>query len=433
MNAPAVIAANPSDRLSGWVEDRQDRTFTTAVVVMVLCMSVISIPVLTVGTLAISFKLKWMPLLAASAFIIFRRWTLVRVMVPEINLGLILITGWIFLSAAWSPNPVFTVTQAVSITELTMAGLALAVGGWYARRFELLMVYTLSVLSLLSLLWIAAFPDHAIHHAEAFELSGSWRGITVQKNTLGQLAAMSLIASMYVLLSRQLRWPLAMACVLLALFVLIGSRSNTSLILSSLACILMTLILRPALNIGWIGQRLLYGSVLVLVPAFIYLTVRSSAFGFLSMALGKGGSFTGRTPIWQAMMDEIAKHPMMGIGFSSFWQGAEEISAEAIEKIGWTTPNGHNGYVDLTNELGLIGLVLLIMFLVIHVRALGRLAAIDRYRFALHSGIMLYVVTANISETCWFFLMSPVHLLMMMSSLEVSRILFSHRLQQSLK
>lgn len=204
------------------------------------------------------------------------------------------------------------------------------------------------------------------------------------------------------------------------------------MILSLISIAAMGAILRPKLRISYFGTRLIYGVVLLGIPVIAYLVVATPVFEFVGDLFGKDGTFSGRVPIWSALLEEVARHPWVGIGFNSFW-GLEDAAAleELRNTVGWNTvTTGHNGYLDILNDLGIVGLGLLIVFLALHAKALARLSNVDTQRFALHFCIFLFVVLDNIPESGWFRAITQLHLLGMFSSIEVSRLLYQHRLQQ---
>jgi hypothetical protein len=67
---------------------------------------------------------------------------------------------------------------------------------------------------------------------------------------------------------------------------------------------------------------------------------------------------TGRVKLWLALGDMIWHRPWLGYGFGGFWLGRDGPSAYVLETVGWATPNGHNGFLDLWLDLGAVGLLL---------------------------------------------------------------------------
>ena len=108
-----------------------------------------------------------------------------------------------------------------------------------------------------------------------------------------------------------------------------------------------------------------------LIPAgfFLYLIL---AFGFninsqVAGAVGRDPTLTDRTKIWAILLDMQA-NPLLGTGYESFWLGPRLLRV-------WQSGLGrlneaHNGYLQVYLNLGLIGLLLLGIFLIASYRTI---------------------------------------------------------------
>lgn len=102
----------------------------------------------------------------------------------------------------------------------------------------------------------------------------------------------------------------------------------------------------------------------VLVPAsFLVYLVLAYGMGMnasIAASLGRDPTLTDRTYIWAALLD-VHTNPFLGTGYESFWLG------ERLQTF-WTNFHGineaHNGYLEVYLNLGLIGLLLLVGFLI---------------------------------------------------------------------
>jgi exopolysaccharide production protein ExoQ len=82
-----------------------------------------------------------------------------------------------------------------------------------------------------------------------------------------------------------------------------------------------------------------------------------SASESLIDATGRDMTFTGRTGLWQTVLQEPV-NPLFGVGYSSFWLG------ERLTRFWAMYPNSppmqaHNAYLELYINLGLVGLFLI--------------------------------------------------------------------------
>jgi O-antigen ligase len=90
--------------------------------------------------------------------------------------------------------------------------------------------------------------------------------------------------------------------------------------------------------------------------------------------LGRNASLTGRVPLWHMLWDMIQRSPWVGYGYGGFWLYWDGPSAEiwkvCIVRYGWLPPNGHDGFIDLWLDLGLVGvLAFVVSFVVSFLRA----------------------------------------------------------------
>jgi O-antigen ligase len=98
---------------------------------------------------------------------------------------------------------------------------------------------------------------------------------------------------------------------------------------------------------------LLIATAVVAAIANALFSVQDAVFE----AAGRDASLTGRTGIWQTVLNEPI-NPILGTGYASFWLG------ERLQRI-WAlyprTPllQAHNGYLEVYLNLGLVGVALL--------------------------------------------------------------------------
>ncbi len=84
----------------------------------------------------------------------------------------------------------------------------------------------------------------------------------------------------------------------------------------------------------------------------------------IPQAIGKDFTLSGRTLHWESMWEEIGRHWLLGTGYAGFWN-PESIGMEILhEEFVWLPNQAHNGYLDVLNELGLVGLFLFGMLIV---------------------------------------------------------------------
>ena len=379
------------------------------------------------------FARQWIPLIGLGLAAVALRFRLATLILREFNPWLLLLPAWAVLSLLWAPDPFKVLKQSFGITGLLILALGFMLHGWHADRFVTVMRFLITASLAASLVLGIAMPDIGIHSEQQFELSGSWRGVTYQKNSLGQVASVGIILWFHAWASRSAPMRVVVPSLCLAAALLLLSRSSTSLLLSLFCCGVILLRLRAPLRLGKSSSIVaVAGWLLVSMPLFIYLIVIGSPNGEViaqtfAQVFGKDATFSGRTLIWAEVLRNIEQHPFLGVGFNSFWH--TPLADESIKRLGWFVPSGHNGYLDLLNTLGIVGLAMLAALLVRQFLDISRLTRVDYSAAALHFALLLYVILANLTESGWFVPISFIHIIAMYSSVCVSRLLFDARLR----
>jgi O-antigen ligase len=82
------------------------------------------------------------------------------------------------------------------------------------------------------------------------------------------------------------------------------------------------------------------------------------------LGLGRDPTLSGRTTMWEVAIDLIGQRPWLGYGYQGFWQ--EGGGAVVIWKAeGYKPPHAHNGFINITLDLGLTGLFLFLSTLAV--------------------------------------------------------------------
>jgi O-antigen ligase len=96
------------------------------------------------------------------------------------------------------------------------------------------------------------------------------------------------------------------------------------------------------------------------LAAILLVTVSDELFSVKSAILeasGRDTTFTGRTGLWETLLQEPI-NPLIGVGYASFWLG--ERLTKFWEMYPTSPPiEAHNGYLEVYLNLGLIGVCLI--------------------------------------------------------------------------
>lgn len=322
-----------------------------------------------------------------------KRRSVLKVLRQEKFLTLFLV--WCLLSVLWSAFPMIAFKRLFQIICTVTVSLALLVhrdgNATAMRHFKVLLVLYL-VLSYASIAAIpgAIDPDH-----------GTWRGLSHSKNGLGQLAVISAIIWFYALRYPQRPFGRKVSFMMLvaSIGLLLGGHSMTSIL--TLACLVVIGLALAVdevfrrLRVGHAFSAVTVGGVMVCLIAFYLFAPDIIATS--PELVGKDSSFTGRTDLWLDILDEAYKNIWIGCGFSSFWV-VDNPSVLGLFKIYIWLPNeAHNGYLDILNETGIVGLALVLLIIGFYFRHLGGSSGSEAWKW-----FVIAAVIINIQESTLF-------------------------------
>jgi exopolysaccharide production protein ExoQ len=225
-----------------------------------------------------------------------------------------------------------------------------------------------------------------------------YEGYFKGKNYLGECGTLALLLSFGEIYCRGWRRLFGIIFTVLSIVLVYLSNSKTALGLA-LICPFLAAFTVTVRKLTRISPAI----ILLLIPlCFTVLSnVSNLSFERLSYMLYGDSSLTGRTVIWDFANSEIARSPLVGWGYQSFWlvPGSPAIA----DAPGWVKgmPNSHNGYIDTKLELGYVGLAFLVAFLFATLHAVGRVADRDPARARLVLSVILFIILYNFFESLW--------------------------------
>lgn len=382
-------------------------------------------------------RMLWLGLLGSSILIIGWRAGLAWLLARTLNPFLLLFVGLAVASVTWSIDPSLSARRLVRMGTMILVCSAFVLMAWHSRRFQNVVRPLLTVMLAGSIGFGLAFPSLAIHQQTSAELIGAWRGLANHKNGLGDLSCIALILWFHAGLTREVKLLPALAGGAVAAACLVLSRSSTSMAASVFVMIFLLAALRsphglrrfvPQLVVVLVALLLLYTlTILDLVPGL------GSLLAPIAALTGKDMTLTGRTEIWSILAEHVRLHPWLGTGYAAYWTAGPVPGTESYEfvrRMGSFYPgSAHNGYLEVVNDLGWVGLACLIAYSATHVRQSLRLLRIDRHQGALYLALFFQQAITNISETHWFSVLSIDFVLMTLATTALARGLVEHRLR----
>lgn len=177
-----------------------------------------------------------------------------------------------------------------------------------------------------------------------------WHGYFVHKNAMSPYLVFALAT---LLVWEKRRVPRVLGFVVI-MALMAGSQSGTGISASAfLISFYVWIVLYRRAENRWSGGFLIASAAVGLcltVSAFV-------AVQQISVASGKGSSFSGRTFIWDAVFQAILERPLLGYGYGGlFMRPASDATREIWRNIGFDAPHPHNGFLDVLVQVGVIGM-----------------------------------------------------------------------------
>ena len=284
------------------------------------------------------------------------------------------------ISCFWSQDYLVTLRASIALVATTLYGYYLYLRLDIEEFFNTILT-GLTIVLIISILVVIVFPEKATHTAELH--SGAWKGIYFHKSVLGKDAALAAIIALFML-----KKPVNILYFLGCLIVAFKAQSMVAVV-----CLVLSLGYYMFSNmIGKVKQikrhtLVYFGFALILLFILGYAHLQT----FLEI-LGKDPTFNGRTTIWIFSVYSILQSPILGYGYLAFWRD-DALS----DYVGWDMPHAHNHFLDVTLDVGFLGLF---VFLIVLIRLYAKI-------------YLLYRINKNISD---IFFMSTTGLLLISST-----------------
>ncbi|NLP83904.1 O-antigen ligase family protein [Microbacterium sp. CFH 90308] len=282
---------------------------------------------------------------------------------------------WATLSILWSAWPgttaitllllYLTTIQALFIgTVLTWRELVRAVASALKWVMALSLLFELAVSVFVQAPMLPGFvvgeADDPIEYwsrNNLFDWPERLQGIMGNANLLGPVALLAIVVFGIRIAAGAPRRVLLYAWIVLSAFLFLRASSATAyLAAAAVAVVLATVLLmrrarRP-------GERTKYyiAYAVVGVGGLLGLwLLRDTIFS----ALGRSSDLTGREAIWEAVLGRTAERPWVGWGFATPWAPWDPAFDRWVVDHGQTVMQAHNMWIDVSMQLGIIGVVLM--------------------------------------------------------------------------
>ena len=265
---------------------------------------------------------------------------------------------WTFCSIFWSNYPSVSAKRWVALFgEVILCLSVLLHIRWSEEliRYFRMLLFVYIPLTILAVL----FVPEAVQYD-----NNSWRGLTLTKNNLGQIALYSVLVWIIVISYHRGKAVNIIHYGMLALAVIcyIGARSTTSLIVGMF---LLTLV-----GLLYLGRQIVHSSVSHYYASFVFIASLLT-LGFVTVVapeipeaivgvFGKDLTFTDRVFLWERIVDMTRDRLLLGWGLGGFWVMDGSHLIPLFREFIWIPNQAHQGYLDILNQTGIIGLALLL-------------------------------------------------------------------------
>lgn len=336
----------------------------------------------------------------ALAFALHRR----QIVAARPPLLLLAFFAWSAVSVTWSINPGSTASSVLVTGALLALGLLLVWGRDISQVAQLI-AWSGLLLTALSMAMGVALPRTGLS-------AGHLKGPTPHENQLAFIIALTFVSVVVLLLEGRLSRLLGLPALAVLVVALLWSDSKTGLLISAVT-LLVLVVVRTIARLPGRWHLPLILITLLLGSGSVLLTVLNRAF--VTQAVGRDVTFTGRTEIWQVVWALASQQPVQGYGFGAVWSPSSPIGGTVARLIYYFPSHAHNGYLDTYLQLGSVGAVLLILVLVgsmarhstlllrggstwpLAMTILLILYNISETRFLDYTGWLLLVIVASIS------------------------------------
>jgi exopolysaccharide production protein ExoQ len=263
-------------------------------------------------------------------------------------------------SALWSQDPFRSAYNGAFYLIETLFAFYLVLRFDPEEILSIMMMAGVSI-SVLSLIMVFLFPRFGVNQSARDGLA--WIGLFTDRTLTGK-CMLYLLSPAIIFRRRSLNNRHMIYILLMSIMVFMAHAATARVIL--LLYIALMASMSVSRKFGRRSSLLIVG--LVLAAGALIALVGAQFLPRVLGALGRNATLSGRTEIWNLVVGSIAKRPLLGYGYYSFWQGLKGESANIIVGAHWMFGYAHNGILEICLQLGLVGTAL---FFVTLVQAIG--------------------------------------------------------------
>ncbi|NPV51823.1 MAG: hypothetical protein HPY60_11620 [Candidatus Methanofastidiosum sp.] len=320
----------------------------------------------------------------------------------KFNIPVVLILIYSLISVIWSRTPGISFRRWGREAVALIIALLLSSEKYPINTISSAFKKAIYLALPLSILLIKYYPSYGRSYGR-WSGDERWEGIASQKNGLAMICAMAILFLICSLGQDLKNWSQSSSrlpifidifMVSLALYLMMGPRrtlvySATSFLALTVGLIFLTFLkwsVKQMINIE--KEIMILAVIIIAIGIFIPFSDKIPTKS-LPKLLNRNETLTGRTEIWRALIPYAKQNILLGHGFGGFW------TTSLRNKIG---SHAHNGYLDTILDLGLVGVLLSIIFILILLKKSLNLLNPDNKISIFFISLIIMILVRNIAE-----------------------------------
>ncbi|MCP4371498.1 MAG: O-antigen ligase family protein [Deltaproteobacteria bacterium] len=325
--------------------------------------------------------------------------------VLEENIWLLLLIGYMLLSCLWSDFPMISLKRWSRELIAVVMALIIVTESNPRNALESIFRRIIYISIPFSYVLINYFSEYGrlYVHKEGVLM---WIGVTLHKNQLGQLCLLSVFYLIWTFVRRwqgrgisAIRYQTYLEAIIIILTIWIMGGPDHSITYSATTTVSLVVGLTVLVGLSWKKKwGAIHGSkALILIVSFIFvygtITPMVGKLTLLdpSSTLGRDETLTGRTSVWEQLIPVAMERPILGCGYGGFWTSENQ---ELYDISG-----AHNGYLSVILELGFVGLIFFLFYVLSICRKAGKETNYNYDWACLKNCFILMMVVYNITES----------------------------------
>ena len=318
------------------------------------------------------------------------------------DIPLLLLCGLSLASIIWSIAPELSLNTNRGLLRMFLFGAYIAAR--YSLREQIkIYAWVFGIEIILSLVVALAIPGYGFS-TEIVEHDNAFTGLFSYKNSMGYSLVTATVTFLVLALKKRKSNWLAWSLFCLAVTLIPWTNSSASLV--CLLVVMSPLPLYKLIKLHYKTKVLILCLVSILV-GIIAAIILGNLETILVDILGESTQFSGRMPIWTAIIEKVGEEkPWLGYGTSSFWQSDEGLS---VIMTTWGSNNQqnllsqkfnyHSSYIAILANLGFLGLFLFMMsWATVFVRVFTLLISTKRIEFFWCFQILIFILLGGFAD-----------------------------------